>query len=136
VHGIRDVLAFGAITLLAGHISHALEPTCVLNVSLPQALHEPAAPTKPTSHAHCSLPVAATLFAGHERHALTLVAAKVEENRLPGQFVHSDGPGTVLYVPTGHLSHHCGQILVSTSVPCTWISLNVTWLAIEFRTCR
>jgi hypothetical protein len=130
------VLAFAAMTLLTGHAAHVLEPTCVLNVSEPQGTHAFASPEKPTSHAHCSLPVPDTLFAGQDRHALMLVAAKLAENLLPGQVVHSEVPGTVLYVPTGHLSHHCGQVFVSTSVPCTWISLNVTWLAIEFRTCR
>ena len=38
MHGIADVLAFDAITLLAGHTSQVLAPTCVLNVSEPQAV--------------------------------------------------------------------------------------------------
>jgi hypothetical protein len=49
LHGIAEVLASGAITLLAGHISQVLEPTCVLSVPLPQALQALAAPEKPTS---------------------------------------------------------------------------------------
>jgi hypothetical protein len=136
VHGIADVLAFGAITLLAGHISQVLAPTCVLNVSLPQALHAVTAPEKPTSHAHWSLPMAATLFEGHERHALMLVDARVAENLLLGHATHALEPVTGLYVPSGHFSHQSGQILVSTSVPCTCISFIVTWLAIELRTYR
>jgi hypothetical protein len=136
VHGIADVLAFDAITLLAGHISHVLAPTCVLNVSEPQAVQAFAGPEKPTSQAHWSLPVAATLFAGHERHALMLVDARVAENRLLGHATHALEPLTLLYVPSGHFSHQSGQILVSTSVPCTCISFMVTWLAIELRTYR
>jgi hypothetical protein len=126
VHGISAVLAFAAMTLLAGHAAHVLEPTCVLNVSEPQAAHALASPEKPTSHAHCSLPLADTLFAGHERHALMLVAAKLLENRFPGQLVHAEVPGTVLYVPTGHFSHQSGQIFVTTSVPGARTSLSMT----------
>jgi hypothetical protein len=96
VHGMANVLALGAITLLAGHTSHVLEPTAVLNVSVPQALQAFAGPEKPTSHAHWSLPMAATLFAGQDRQVLMLVAAKLEENLLLGQFVHSTLPVTGL----------------------------------------
>jgi hypothetical protein len=96
VHGIAAVLALAAITLLAGHVSHVLEPTAVLNVSVPQPIHAFAAPEKPTSQAHWSLPVPATLFAGQERQVLMLVAATLEENLLLGQFVHSTLPVTGL----------------------------------------
>jgi hypothetical protein len=96
VHGIANVLALGAITLLAGHVSHVLAPTAVLNVSVPQGLHAFAGPEKPTSHAHWSLPVAATLFAGQEVHVLMLVAAKRVEKLLLGQFVHAALPETGL----------------------------------------
>ncbi len=130
------VLAFAVMTLLAGHTAHVLDPTCVLNVSEPQGAHAFASPEKPTSHAHCSLPVPDTLFAGQDRHALMLVAAKLAENLLPGQVVHAEVPGTFLYVPTGHFSHQSGHVFVSTSVPCARTSLSATWLAIELRTYR
>jgi hypothetical protein len=136
VHGISAQLAFGAMTLLAGHTVHAPEPTSLLNVLSRQALHAFAGPVKPTSHAHSSLPVPDTLFAGQVRHALMLVAAKLEENLLTGQRVHSTLPLTALYVPAGHFSHKSGQILVSTSVPSARTSVSATWLAIELRTYR
>ena len=126
VHGISAVLAFAAITLLAGHTSHVLGPTAVLNVSEAHAVHAWAGPEKPTSHVHWSLPATETLFAGHDRHAPMLVAASADENRLPGQFVQAALPETALYVPTGHFSHQSGQILTSTSVPCTLTSRSVT----------
>ena len=133
---MRDVLAFAAITLLAGHISQVLAPTSVLNVSVPQAVQALAAPEKPASQTHCSLPAAATLLAGHEIHALMLVEARAAEKLLLGHATHGLEPVTLLYVPSGHFSHHSGQIFVSTSVPCTCISFIVTWLAIELRTYR
>ena len=126
VHGMRDVLAFGAITLLAGHISQVLAPTCVLNVSVPQAVQALAAPEKPTSQAHWSLPVTETLFEGQERHVLMLVAARLAEKLLLGHALHCEVPVTLLYVPTGHFSHQSGHILTSTSVPCTCTSRSVT----------
>jgi hypothetical protein len=96
VHGIAALLAFAAMMLLAGHTPHELGPTCVLNVSAAHAVHASAAPEKPTSHAHWSLPVAATLFAGQDRQVLMLVAARVEENLLLGQSVHATLPVTGL----------------------------------------
>ena len=48
----------------------------VLNVSVSQVVHALAAPEKPASHAHWSLPAAATLFEGHARHALMLGHAR------------------------------------------------------------
>jgi hypothetical protein len=136
VHGIADVLAFDAITLFAGHISHVLSPTCVLKVSESQAVQALTDPEKPTSQTHWSLPIAATLFDGHERHALMLVDARVAENLLLGHETHGLEPVTLLYVPSGHFSHQSGQIFVSTSVPWTRISFIVTWLVIELRTYR
>jgi len=96
VHGMANVLALSAITLLAGHTAHVPEPTAVLNVSEAQAVHAFAGPEKPTSHAHWSLPVAATLFAGQDRQVLMLVADRVEENLLLGQYVHATFPVTGL----------------------------------------
>ena len=117
MHGISAVLAFAAMTLLAGHTWHALAPTCVLKVPFTQAAHAVAGPEKPTSHAHWSLPALDTLFAGQDRHALMLVAAKLDEKLLLGHFVHSTLPETVLYVPAGHSAHWPGEVSVVTSYP-------------------
>ena len=116
------MLAFGAITLLAGHVAHAPEPTAILNVSLAHAIHAWEGPKKPASHAHLSLPANETLFEGQERHVLMLVAARLVEKLFPGHAVHGKLPDTVLKVPMGHFSHQSGQIFVSTSVPCTCTS--------------
>lgn len=96
MHGIAAVLAFAAMTLFAGHVAHEAEPTSVLNVALAHAMHALAGPEKPKSHAHWSLPVTETLFAGQERHVLMLVAARLVENLLLGHASHGKLPVTVL----------------------------------------
>jgi len=136
VHGIAALLAFAAMMLLAGHTPHVLGPTCVLNVSAAHAVHASAAPEKPTSHAHWSLPAPETLFAPQGKHVLMLVAATLGENMPLGQLVHSTLPLTGLYVPSGHCSHQPGKTFVTTSVPAACTSLSAIWLAIELRTYR
>ena len=136
VHGMAALLALAAMRLLAGHTSHVPEPTSVLNLSETHAVQALGGPEKPASHAHCSLPDPAMLFAPHGKHVLLLVAASLGENMLLAQFVHATLPGTGLYVPTGHGSHQSGEIFVSTSVPCACTSMSATWLAIELRTYR
>jgi hypothetical protein len=122
--------------LLAGHLSHVLGPTSLLNVCMPQSVHVSGGPVKLMLHEHCSLPGGDTLFNGQGRHAFTLDRAKAAENVLLGHAVHAELPATALYVPKGHFSHQSGQIFVTTSVPRTCISFSVTWPSAGLRTYR